>query len=108
MPGKHLAANYCAEGCYWPCEHRDSAPREGRWELGPGADDDPEQAVLDEWRLYSIAGIPFSGDVPAYKFCMECGRAFSDSAAHAREHTRRRQLDEAGEPGQRSAGRPGR
>lgn len=99
MAGNQIAANYCPEGCYWLCDHRaagDAAPPEGRWQLGPGADDDPEQAALDEWRLYSIAGIPFSNDVPTYKFCMECGRSFSDSTAHAREHTRRRQLDEAG------------
>ncbi len=96
MAGNHVSAHYCPEGCYWPCDHRAAdapAPLEGRWTLGPGGGDDPEQLALDEWRLYSVAGIPFSDDFPTRKFCHDCGRSFTDSTEHAREHERSRQLD---------------
>lgn len=97
MPGAPVAANYCPEGCYWPCEHRApgaAAGGAGRWALGPGAGDDPEQAALDEWRLYSIAGVAPAGPLPTLRFCTDCRDSFADPAEHAREHERARQLGE--------------
>ena len=90
-----LAANYCPEGCYWPCEHRAPgapAARSGGWTLGPNPGDDPEELALEEWQLHSIAGIPPSRSIPTLKFCSECGESFADSAEHSREHQRLRQL----------------
>ena len=98
-----LAANYCPEGCYWRCEHRDASdtlgtttietkPRD-RWQLGPGdTDDDPEQRALDEWRLWSIAGIAPSRGFREVELCTDCGETFRDAATHAHEHARRHQL----------------
>ena len=59
MPGTR-GANYCPEGCYWPCEHRApgaAGSSKGGWKLGPDAGDDPEELALEEWQLHSIAGI---------------------------------------------------
>ena len=103
MLDRPLAANYCPQGCYWPCEHRVAAtpepklrgkqrPARERWELGPPTGDDPEQLALDEWRLYSVAGIQPSSFF-AVEFCSDCGESFSDAAEHAHLHARRRQLD---------------
>ena len=94
MPGT-LAANYCPEGCYWPCEHRaPGAAGSGRggWTLGPNPGDDPEELALEEWQLHSIDGIPYSRSIPTLKFCSECGESFADSTEHSREHERLRQL----------------
>ena len=97
-----IAANYCPEGCYWPCEHRAAAAtpeaawaareHEGRWQLGPDPGDDPEQLALDEWRLWSVAGIAPGHGFARRQFCSDCGRPFTDAAEHAHEHARRRQL----------------
>ena len=98
-----LAANYCPEGCYWRCEHRGASdprgattletPRKDRWQLGPGsADDDPEQQALDEWVLWSVAGIAPTSGFRSVEVCTDCGETFRDAAAHAHEHARRRQL----------------
>jgi hypothetical protein len=108
MPGSPIAANYCPQGCYWPCEHRAGvataeagtateaarAPRPAeRWTLGPGnTDDDPEQRALDEWRLWSVAGIEPERGFREREFCTDCGETFTDAAAHAHQHARRRQL----------------
>ena len=94
MPGS-LGANYCPEGCYWPCDHRApgaAGSTKGGWKLGPDASDDPEELALEEWQLHSIAGIPSSRPIPTLKFCSECGESFADSAEHSREHQRLRQL----------------
>ena len=103
-------AGFCEQGCYWDCEHRrgpapqrapaaaasDARPsKPRRWTLGPDPGDDPETRALDEWRLHTIAGVPFDWngfDVPVMKYCAECGRSFLDSSQHSREHQRRRQL----------------
>ena len=97
-----LAADYCPEGCYWRCEHRAAgarpatsvgAPARDRWQLGPGdTDDDPEQQALDEWVLWSVAGVPPAGGFRSVEVCTDCGETFRDAAAHAHEHARRRQL----------------
>ena len=100
-----LAADYCPEGCYWRCEHRAAsaargaaagAPRRAaaaeRWTLGPGGEDDPEQRALDEWRLWSIAGVAPERGFRAVEVCTDCGKTFADASAHAREHARLRQL----------------
>ena len=98
-----LAANYCPEGCYWRCEHRGASDpggattletrRKDRWQLGPGStDDDPEQQALDEWVLWSVAGIAPTGGFRSVEICTDCGETFRDAAAHAHEHARRRQL----------------
>ena len=109
MTGSPIAANYCPEGCYWPCEHRTGTPRGGsdpsearpvransakpeRWRLGPGGGDDPEERALDEWRQWSAAAIEPARGFRALEFCTDCGESFSDAAAHAHEHARRRQL----------------
>jgi len=103
-------AGYCDEGCYWECEHRTSgrstheraaseeapSPRKQGWRLGPGGEDDPEQLAFDDWRLYSIAGVPMdelpSRQVRTLKYCTECASSFSDATEHSREHERLRQL----------------
>ena len=94
-----IAANYCPEGCYWPCEHRAptseatrARPPTEHWRLGPGGGDDPEERALDEWRLWSVAGIEPAGGFHAREFCADCGESFTNAAAHAHEHARRRQL----------------
>ena len=100
-----LAADYCPEGCYWRCEHRaasaargaaaDASRRAGaadRWTLGPGGEDDPEQRALDEWRLWSIAGVEPERGFRAVEVCADCGETFTGASAHARGHARRRQL----------------
>ena len=107
MTASQVAANYCPEGCYWPCEHRTASSGGGsatseaarpsakpqRWRLGPGNnDDDPQQRELDEWRLWSVAGIEPAGGFHARDFCSDCGESFTDAASHAHEHARRRQL----------------
>lgn len=101
-----LAANYCAQGCYWRCEHRGAADARGtraaatraagpgeRWQLGPAdTADDPEQRALDEWVLWSVAGIAPSDGFRRVEVCTDCGETFRDAATHAHEHARRRQL----------------
>ena len=98
-----LPANYCPEGCYWRCEHRDASDPSGtttietkrrdRWQLGPGdTDDDPEHGALDEGRLWSIAGVAPAGGFRSVEVCTDCGETFRDAAEHAHEHARRRQL----------------
>lgn len=99
-------AGYCDQGCYWACEHRAAggtsderrstdeppAPQKQGWRLGPGGADDPEQRAFDEWRLYSIAGVPMdelpSRQVRTLKYCTECVSSFSDATEHSREHER--------------------
>jgi hypothetical protein len=96
MSGSHLVTSYCPQGCYWPCEHRYAGaltPPQGRWTIGPGTGDDPEQLALDEWQLYSVAGIVPAAGFPTLKFCSDCGCSFADFTEHAREHERTRQLD---------------
>ena len=96
-----LAADYCPQGCYWRCEHRATpdaratpgASTRDRWQLGPGdTDDDPEQQALDEWVLWSVAGVAPTGGFRSVEVCTDCGETFRDAAQHAHEHARRRQL----------------
>lgn len=70
-----MSVEFCEHGCYWECDHR-RRPHAGRPIAGMR---NADPAAL--WDYY------FAAD--DLRYCLECGKRFSDAVRHAKEHLQR-------------------